>query len=120
MVGFPVAALLPSLDRAEFAAVDPQFTKNSPKSRGHQVLGTPIRDGGYLAGGRVMPYAVTAFALADFLTSRLARPLGDCAIPHALTNNSMVWGRSAIAGRRASGPSIPSACQACLRASRAS
>ena len=69
MVVFPVAALLPLPDWAEFAAVDAQFTKNSPKSRGYQILGTPIRDGGYLAGSRVMPYAVTAFALADFLTS---------------------------------------------------
>ena len=48
MVGFPVAAPLSLLDRAEFAAVVPQFTKNSPKSRGHQILGTPIRDGAYL------------------------------------------------------------------------
>ena len=32
----------------------------------------------------------------------------------------MVWGRSAIAGRRAGGTSIPSSCQACLRASSAS
>ena len=67
MVGFPVAALLPLPDWAEFAAVDAQFTKNSPKSRGYQ-----IRDGGYLAGSRVMPHAVTAFALADFLTSKIA------------------------------------------------
>jgi len=72
MVGFPVAVLSPLLDWAEFATVDVQFAENSPNSGRYQVLGTPIWDGGYLAGRRVIPYAVTALALADFLTSKIA------------------------------------------------
>ncbi len=72
MFGIPAAALLPLLDWAEFATIDAQFAENSPNSRQYQVLGTPIWDGGYLAGRRVIPYAVTALALADFMTSKIA------------------------------------------------